>query len=61
MKGIWKLPVYLLGSSFKDSYALGRIIIDIISLIAITYAWSRLSSERSVINGVRYGANLLLA
>lgn len=36
MNGIWKLSADLLGSSFTNSYALARLIIDIFLLILIS-------------------------
>ena len=52
------------GSSFRDSYALARIIMDIIFFVGIAYARSRLSSQHNSTRNkfweIRYGADVLL-
>jgi hypothetical protein len=64
MKGIWWLSVHLDGTSFQDSYALARIIMDIIFFVFIVYARSRLSSQQSSTRNkfwqIRYGADVLI-
>jgi len=64
MKGISTIHVHLLGSSFKDTSALAQIVIDIIILCVLIFAWNRLPEVESLGGafwGVSMATNLLLA
>jgi hypothetical protein len=63
MNGIWSISVSLLGKSFHDKYAVGRIAIDIVFLCAIAYARAhqpRAHKFKNSFDGIRYGTDILL-
>ena len=63
MNGIWSISVALLGKSFHDTFAVGRIAINIVSLCAIAYARARQLRAykfKNPYDGIRYGTDILL-
>ena len=63
MRGIWLLQVQLIGTSFSNSYALARIIINIVFFVLIVFPWTRLKynpKTKEKFNKIIYGAHLLL-
>ena len=63
MKGLWSLSVHLIGTSFKGSYELGRIIIDIIFFAVVIYARIRQPAQykiRGAYGWIIYGVDILL-
>ena len=63
MRGIWSLPVHLIGGSFSNGYALARIIIDIIFFVLIIFPWTRLTYNSNIkdqFHKIIYGTHILL-
>jgi hypothetical protein len=63
MEGIWLLPVHLTGYYFNNSYALARIIVDIIFFLLILLPWARLTHNSNIgdkFQKITYGAHILL-
>jgi hypothetical protein len=64
MKGIWSLTTNLLGSSFRDGYAVARITINIIFLCVLSYVLARPPrgyKTKSSYDAIRYGTVILTA
>jgi hypothetical protein len=63
MKGLWSVSTYLQGKSFDDTYAVGRISIDIVFFLVIVFAWNRQprpTKFESSFDGIGYGTICLL-